>query len=63
MGWDTELDPKKLPKIESAFDPPVLSMDDYIRFCARMRMRDIKHLSPSQDLRDKNFPVDTLFKL
>lgn len=63
MGWDTNLDPEKLPKIqERGLEPPVLSMDDYVKFCARMRM---KRMSPHPQRRswDENFPVNAPFRI
>ena len=64
MGWETNLDPKKLPKIKDpGFASPVMSMDDFVRFCARLRMAASKDsLHRSNDL-EENFPVNAPFKI
>lgn len=63
MGWDTNLDPDKLPKIKDhGFDPPVLNMDDYVRFCARMRIERDKNSLHRINL-EEGLPVQALFKI
>lgn len=64
MGWDTNLDPEKLPKIqEGRLDPPVMSMDDYIRFCARMRMEAVKGSLRRLNSLEEGLPVKAPFKI
>ena len=65
MGWDTNLDPEKLPKIQDrGLDPPVLSMDDYVRFCSRVRMEMSKSsLHRLNSLEEEDFPVKIPFKI
>ena len=64
MGWDTNLNPEKLPKVQNGgFDPPVLSMDDYIRFCARMRLEMSKNSLHRLDSLEEGLPVKALFKI
>ena len=64
MGWDTNLDPEKLPKIQGQrFDPPVLSMDDYVRFCARMRMQASKNSAYPSNSLEEGLPVKAPFKI
>ena len=64
MGWDTDLDPKKLPGIKKhRFDPPVLSMDDYVRFCARMRMEMSKNSLGALSSLTEGLPVRVPFKI
>ena len=64
MGWDTDLDPERLPRIQDhGLDPPVLSMDDYIRFCARMRMKITKRSRHRLNSLEEGLPVKALFKI
>ena len=64
MGWDTNLDPEKLPKIQDrGLDPPVLSMDDYVRFCARMRLQMSEDSLRRLNSLEKNLTVNVLFKI
>ena len=64
MGWDTNLDPEKLPKIQDrGFDPPVLSMDEYIQFCARMRMEMGKSSLRQPNSLEERLPVKAPFKI
>ena len=64
MGWDTNLDPEKLPKIQDhGLDPPVLSMDDYVRFCARMRMEMAKNPLRRVHSFEEGLPVKAAFKI
>ena len=64
MGWDTNLNPERLPKIQdSGFDAPVLSMDDYVRFCARMRMKMSKDSLRRLNSLEENLPVNVPFKI
>lgn len=58
------LDPEKLPGIQDhGLDPPVLSMDDYIRFCARMRMERIKNSLHRLNSLEEGLPVKALFRI
>ena len=64
MGWDTNLNPEKLPKMQDrGMDPPVLSMDDYIRFCARMRMEMTKNFLSRQNSLEEGLPVKAPFRV
>ena len=64
MGWDTKLDPEKLPKIQDrGLDPPALSMDDYVRFCARMRMGMAKNSLGRLNSLEEGLPVKAPFKI
>ena len=64
MGWETNLDPKKMPIIQDhGFDPPVLSMDEYVRFCARIRMVRQNHSSDKRHIADRDFPVNVSFRV
>ena len=64
MGWDTNLDPERLPKIQDrGLDPPVLSMDDYVRFCARMRMETAKNSLRRLNSLKESLPVNAPFKI
>ena len=64
MGWDTNLDPERLPKIQDrGLDPPVLSMDDYVRFCARMRIQMNQDSLRRLNSLEENLPVKALFKI
>ena len=64
MGWDTNLDPKGLPKIQGrGFDPPVLSMNEYIQFCARMRMEMSKNSLRRPNSLEEGLPVKVPFNI
>ena len=64
MGWDTNLDPEKLPKAQDLRLPaPVLSMDDYARFCARMRLEGLRHSLHRVNSLEENLPVNVLFRI
>lgn len=64
MGWETNLDPEKLPRIQDrGLDPPALSMDDYIRFCARMRMEMTKNSLRRLNSLEEGLPVKVPFRI
>lgn len=64
MGWDTNLNPKKLPQMQGrGIDPPALSMDEYVRFCARMRIETAKNVLSLPISLEEGLPVKALFRV
>ena len=64
MGWDTKLDPKKLPRIQGqGFESPKLSMDEYVRFCGRVRMEKARHPAQQKRSLEESLPVNSLFRI
>ncbi|GEM_PF-6572213 len=64
MGWDTNLDPERLPKMQDhGFNPPALSMDEYVRFCARMRLEMSEDSLRRLNSLEEDLPVKVPFKI